>query len=73
MYASFFYGSHKFPCRSLLLSTTILNDKVYQHGLRNKAYHIFYSKKTKVIDTLYYPLNITECSIIKVIGYALAS
>ena len=21
-----FYGSHKFPCRSLLLSTTILND-----------------------------------------------
>ena len=21
-----FYGSHKFPCRSLLLSTTVLND-----------------------------------------------
>ena len=22
-----FYGSHKFPCRSLLLSTTVLNDR----------------------------------------------
>ena len=23
-----FYGSHKFPCQSLLLSTTVLNDNM---------------------------------------------
>ena len=28
---AFFYGSHKFPYRSLLLSTTVLND--YMHDL----------------------------------------
>ena len=26
-----FYGSHKFPCRSLLLSATVLNDTYLQH------------------------------------------
>ena len=35
-----FYGSHKFPCRSLLLSTTVLND-MYIYFLYNVCIYIY--------------------------------
>ena len=28
IYTGAFYGSHTFPCRSLLLSTTVLNERL---------------------------------------------